>query len=223
MGLHRLYWIPDELTGDKGVYVEYPADELWAILSLESHRHRAGIVGENLGTVPPEVNAAMTKHDIRQMYVVQYEIMGDLKNPFLRPPSRKCVASLNTHDMPPFRAFLDGTDIADRVKLGFIDEKIATKERRERRLMRNAIERWRKVSPLRRGTAAERSDRQGVAHKLCRRRDFLCQSRSAYRIHSTSNLLRCIIASYEKRVLAVSGHFARVDLAVRPSRRCRTL
>jgi 4-alpha-glucanotransferase len=142
MGLHRLYWIPDELTGDKGVYVEYPADELWAILSLESHRHRAGIVGENLGTVPPEVNAAMTKHDIRQMYVVQYEIMGDLKNPFLRPPSRKCVASLNTHDMPPFRAFLDGTDIADRVKLGFIDEKIATKERRERRLMRTAIERW---------------------------------------------------------------------------------
>ena len=53
MGLHRLYWIPDELTGDKGVYVEYPADELWAILCLESHRYRAGIVGENLGTVPP--------------------------------------------------------------------------------------------------------------------------------------------------------------------------
>src|SRR5207302_4991064 len=23
MGLHRLYWIPDGLTGDKGVYVEY--------------------------------------------------------------------------------------------------------------------------------------------------------------------------------------------------------
>src|SRR5215467_13280189 len=62
MGLHRLYWIPDELTGDKGVYVEYPAEELWAILSLESHRHRAGIVGENLGTVPPEVNVAMRKH-----------------------------------------------------------------------------------------------------------------------------------------------------------------
>src|SRR5204862_921835 len=92
MGLHRLYWIPDELTGDKGVYVEYPAGELWAILSLESHRHRAGIVGENLGTVPPAVNAAMAKHDIRQMYVVQYEIMGDPDDPRLRPPAKKCVA-----------------------------------------------------------------------------------------------------------------------------------
>src|SRR5262249_11939452 len=55
MGLHRLYWIPDELTGNKGVYVKYPAEELWAILSLESHRHRVGIVGENLGMVPPTV------------------------------------------------------------------------------------------------------------------------------------------------------------------------
>jgi len=139
MGLHRLFWIPDGLTGDKGVYVEYPADELWAILSVESHRHRAGIVGENLGTVPPEVNAAMQKHDIRQMYVVQYEIMGDPDNPKLPPPPEKCVASLNTHDMPPYRAFLDGLDIDDRVKLGLIDEKIARKERRQRAKMRRVL------------------------------------------------------------------------------------
>jgi 4-alpha-glucanotransferase len=141
MGLHRLYWIPNDLTGDKGVYVEYPAEELWAILSLESHRYKAGIVGENLGTVPPSVNAAMKKHDIRQMYVVQYEIMGDAEKP-LRPPPEKCVASLNTHDMPPFRAFLDGADIDDRLDLGFINEKIAHTERKQRKLMRAALEKW---------------------------------------------------------------------------------
>ena len=140
MGLHRLYWIPNGLTGDKGVYVEYPAEELWAILSLESHRYQAGIVGENLGTVPPAVNVAMKKHDIRQMYVVQYEIMEDVNKPALRPPPEKCVASLNTHDMPPFRAFLDGTDIDDRVDLGFINEKIARIERKQRKLMRAALE-----------------------------------------------------------------------------------
>ena len=81
MGLHRLYWIPDELTGDKGVYVEYPAEELWAILSLESHRHQAGIVGENLGIVPPAVNRSMKRHNIAKIYVVQYEIMGIQRNP----------------------------------------------------------------------------------------------------------------------------------------------
>jgi 4-alpha-glucanotransferase len=139
MGLQRLYWIPDELTGDKGVYVDYPAEELWAILSLESRRHSAGIVGENLGTVAPAVNAAMTRHDIRQMYVTQYEIMSRPDNPTLRPPARKSVASLNTHDMPPFAAFLDGMDIDDRLALGLLDQKMAGKERKQRAQMRRAL------------------------------------------------------------------------------------
>jgi 4-alpha-glucanotransferase len=143
MGLHRLYWIPDELTGDKGVYVEYPAEELWAILCLESHRYRAGIVGENLGTVPPAVNTAMKRHGIREMYVVQYEIMGDPRKPTLREPPAKSVATLNTHDMPPFRAFLDGTDIDDRIDLGFLDEKDAREERRQRTLMRRKLRSFR--------------------------------------------------------------------------------
>src|SRR5437868_1278418 len=139
MGLHRLYWIPEELSGDKGVYVEYPAEELYAILSLESHRHHAGIVGENLGTVPPAVNAAMARHNIAQMYVVQYEIVGNPKNPRLGPPPRKSVASLNTHDMAPFQAFLEGTDIDDRVDLGFLDKKMAAIERKQRALQKRAL------------------------------------------------------------------------------------
>jgi len=133
MGLHRLYWIPDELTGDKGVYVDYPAEELYAILSLESHRYRAGIVGENLGTVPPAVNAALARHNIRPMYVLQYEIMGNPQKPRLRPVPAKCVASLNTHDMPPFRAFLEGLDIEDRMDLGLLNTKTARKERKQRK------------------------------------------------------------------------------------------
>jgi 4-alpha-glucanotransferase len=145
MGLHRLYCIPNELTGEKGVYVEYPAEELWAILCLESHRYQAGIVGENLGTVPPEVNKAMKRHRIREMYVVQYEIMGDPKKPALRPPPVKSVASLNTHDMPPFRAFLDGSDIDDRIDLSFLDEKAARQERKERALMRRKLSSFRKA------------------------------------------------------------------------------
>jgi len=139
MGLHRLYWIPAELTGDKGVYVKYPAEELWAILSLESHRYMAGIVGENLGTVPPEVNQAMEKHDIRQMYVLQYEIMENPDNPSVREPAMKCIASLNTHDMPPFRAFLDESDIDDRLDLGFLDEETARKEHKSRKTMIQAL------------------------------------------------------------------------------------
>jgi len=143
MGLHRLWWIPDGLTGDKGVYVEYPAEEFYAILSLESHRYKAGIVGENLGTVPPAVNASMARHDIRGMYVVQYEIMGNPKNPKLRAVPKKCVASLNTHDMPPFKAFIEGKDIEDRLDLGFLDPKLVPEERRTRAKARDYIGRMR--------------------------------------------------------------------------------
>jgi 4-alpha-glucanotransferase len=145
MGLHRLYWIPNELTGDKGVYVDYPAEELWAILCLESHRFQAGIVGENLGTVPPAVNAAMKKHGILEMYVTQYEIMANPDKPSLRRPPAKSVACLNTHDMPPFRAFLDGDDIDDRVDLDLIDKRMARKEHKQRKGMRKELFSFRKA------------------------------------------------------------------------------
>ena len=120
MGLHRLYWIPAGLQGDKGVYVRYPAEEMYAILSIESHRCGAGIVGENLGMVPPEVNVSMDRHNIRQLYVVQYETVVEGAGG-LRPPPRGSIASLNTHDMFPFEAFLKGMDITDRMKLGFLN------------------------------------------------------------------------------------------------------
>src|SRR5678816_1995995 len=77
MGLHRLYWIPEGLSGDRGLYVRYPAEEMYAILSLESHRANAGIVGENLGVVPDEVNKSMAKHNVRRLYVAQYETAVD--------------------------------------------------------------------------------------------------------------------------------------------------
>jgi 4-alpha-glucanotransferase len=139
MGLNRLYWIPNELSGDKGVYVEYPADELYAILSVESHRSKAGIVGENLGIVPPEVNHAMARHNIQQMYIVQYEITGDTSRDTLRTAPANCVASLNTHDLPPFQAFLDGTDIDDRLQLGFLTEEDALEERHQRLYLKQAL------------------------------------------------------------------------------------
>ena len=139
MGLHRLYWIPEGLTGDKGVYVEYPADELYAILCVESHRYQAGIVGENLGTVPPGVNRGLSRHNLRQMYVVQYEIMGNPDEPKLRPVPAKTFASVNTHDMPTFQAFLDGMDIDDRLDLGFLNQTDSRKERRQRATMRRAL------------------------------------------------------------------------------------
>lgn len=139
MGLHRLFWIPEGLSGDQGLYVQYPADEIYAILSVESHRHDAGIIGENLGLVPAHVNEALERHNVRQLYIVQAELSLDSRRKPLRKPSADTVASLNTHDMAPFQSFLDGADIADRLDLKFLDRKSAVKEKKTRVRLRSAL------------------------------------------------------------------------------------
>jgi 4-alpha-glucanotransferase len=137
MGLHRLFWIPEGHSAKDGVYVRYRHEELYAILTLESKRHGCVVVGEDLGTVPPEVPRAMARHGLRRMYVVQYEMKAE--DPPLPAPPAASVASLNTHDMPPFRAWFEGTDIDDRVEQGLLDEVGAKRERETREKMRRAL------------------------------------------------------------------------------------
>ncbi|MFC2041260.1 4-alpha-glucanotransferase [Chloroflexota bacterium] len=138
MGLHRLLCIPDGMEARQGVYLRYRAEELYAILSLESHRNKAVIVGEDLGTVPPYVRSAMRKHALYRMYVVHYELASDPKKG-LPPVSRDSVASLNTHDMPPFAAFWQGLDIEERLSLGLLDEAGAKQEKKNFADMKRAL------------------------------------------------------------------------------------
>jgi 4-alpha-glucanotransferase len=137
MQLHRLFWIPQGMEARDGVYIRYPAEELYAVLSLESHRHQAMIVGENLGTVPPEVYESMDRHEILGMYVVQYELQPQQG---LREPPARSVASLNTHDMPTFRAYWEGRDALVLRELGFFDDEQARAELERRAAIRRWIE-----------------------------------------------------------------------------------
>jgi 4-alpha-glucanotransferase len=136
MGLHRLWWVPHGCPASEGAYVSYPAAEMYAILSVESHRHKAILVGENLGTVPPEVNESMNRHGVRRMYVLQYE--QPAHGP-VRKPEPNEVASLNTHDMPAFAAYWSGEDIADRHDLGLIPKADLPRERRQRAELRKSL------------------------------------------------------------------------------------
>ena len=136
MGLHRLWWVPHGHPASAGAYVSYPAEELYAIFSVESHRHKTTLVGENLGTVPPEVNESMDRHGLRRMYVLQYE---QQPNGPLRKPEKQVVASVNTHDMPSFAAHWNGLDIADRADLGLLPQKELPRERRNREQLRKNL------------------------------------------------------------------------------------
>ena len=138
MGLHRLWWVPSGGEARDGAYVGYPAEELYAILSLEAHRSGALVVGEDLGTVPGVVRRSMRSHAIHRTYVVQYELNEDGEET-LSPVPAEALASLNTHDMPTFAAFWDGLDIPDRVALGLLPEEDAEEERRQRAALTDAL------------------------------------------------------------------------------------
>lgn len=145
MGLHHLFWVPEGMEAKEGVYVRYPAEEMYAILSVESHKHRCLVVGENLGTVPAYVNETMAQHGVHGLYVTQYEVSPD-PNWRLREVPATSVASLNTHDMPPFAAFWEGREIERWQALGLISEaeargRIEARHAAKRNLARLLIER----------------------------------------------------------------------------------
>ncbi|MEW6448084.1 MAG: 4-alpha-glucanotransferase [Bacillota bacterium] len=116
MALHRLFWVPKGVTAREGVYVRYRPEEFYAILTIESQKHKAVIVGEDLGTVPPDVRTAMSRHGINRMYILPFELTGNPQRP-LNQVSANTLTSLNTHDMPPFAAFWSTTDKHERSKL----------------------------------------------------------------------------------------------------------
>ncbi|MCC6238493.1 MAG: 4-alpha-glucanotransferase [Dehalococcoidia bacterium] len=129
MGLHRLYVIPRNASASEGTYVHQHPDEAWAILCLESHRARATVIGEDLGTVPAAVRGAMRRHHVGGSYVVQYEASPQRRRT-LPPPPRLAAASPNTHDMPTFEGWSAGRDIELLRELGYAEESHAALEER---------------------------------------------------------------------------------------------
>ena len=138
MGLHRLYWIPKGMDARQGTYVQYRPGEFYAILALESHRHEAVIVGEDLGTVPKYVRGRMTEHGLKRMYVAQFQFRPDPKEPLGVVPGSS-VAGLNTHDMRPFSGFWNEFDIDDQLELGLLREEDAREDRIRRRDLKLAL------------------------------------------------------------------------------------
>ncbi len=148
MALHRLYWIPNGFETDQGTYVHYPQEELCAVLCLESVRNQCHIVGENLGTVPPEVDRMLEDHGISPMYIIEYELAeAGTDATMAGPTTDNELIGINTHDMATFAGFWSGSDIDERVALGQLTPTEVEEERSARTHQKEMLLRTLNLNP----------------------------------------------------------------------------
>src|SRR6195952_3490583 len=124
-GLWRLWWIPPGDGPDRGTYVHYDADVMLAVLALEAHRAGAIVVGEDLGTVEPEVTKALADNEMLGCAVSWFTRDESAPGQPLLAPGRwpsRAAASLSTHDLPTAAGFLRGEHVRARADLGLLDD-----------------------------------------------------------------------------------------------------
>lgn len=124
-GLWRLWWIPPGDTPDRGTYVHYDAEVMLAVLALEAHRAAAVVVGEDLGTVEPEVTEALAANGMLGSAVSWFTRDESASGQPLLPAASwppRAAASLSTHDLPTAAGFLRGEHVRVRAELGLLDD-----------------------------------------------------------------------------------------------------
>jgi 4-alpha-glucanotransferase len=117
------------------------SEELFGILALESVRHGALVVGEDLGTVPPEVPKVLQGWGVLGSKVAVFERdfhSGRFRS--AREYPRLSLATVNTHDLPPLVGWLDERDIQLRSELGDLADPVQRDTmRRGRAIDRTAL------------------------------------------------------------------------------------
>ena len=112
MGLFRMYWIPPESPASSGAYVYQYGAELLELAVTEAARSGTALIGEDLGTVEPEVRTAMAERD-----VFGYRVGWFDPEPVRTWPATT-LGTLTTHDLPTVAGMWTGADEAMRSEAG---------------------------------------------------------------------------------------------------------
>ncbi len=116
LGLQRLWLVPDGGSPTQGAYLRYPFDDLCRLVALESWRHRAIVIGEDLGTVPDGFRAQLAARGILGTDVMWYVREHGLYTDPQRWPAT-AVAMASTHDLPTVAGWWLGRDLEWRSEL----------------------------------------------------------------------------------------------------------
>ncbi len=138
MGLWQLFLIPDGVSAREGGYLRYPTRDMLRVLAEESHKARAIIVGEDLGSVPRGFRAVMAQARVLSYRLLYFE---QTERGFL-PPRRypeSALACLSTHDLPTLADWWQGHDIAQRERFGLVDPETSAGHREDRQRERTDL------------------------------------------------------------------------------------
>jgi 4-alpha-glucanotransferase len=129
MRFFRLYWIPDGVDATHGAYVRYYASDLIRILALESVRQRFVVIGEDLGTVEPDVRETLNRFGVLSYRLLYFEknARGEFRKPAEYP--ERALVSATTHDLPTLAGFWLGEDIEARRRAGVLPDEAGYRDR----------------------------------------------------------------------------------------------
>lgn len=114
LGLFRTFWIPTDGSPASGAYVRSNAEELLAVLAIESERAGTFVVGEDLGTVGPGVRETLAANGVLGTRLVYFED---------GPPSTwqsNVLGAATTHDLPTIAGVWTGADGRLREEAGLV-------------------------------------------------------------------------------------------------------
>ena len=111
LGLRRLWILPLGETAAAGAYLNFPLEDMLRILAIESHRARAVVIGEDLGTVPAGLRDRLEAREVLGMRVLWFE--RDKDGDFTPPDQwhRQAASMTGTHDLPTVAGWWQERDI----------------------------------------------------------------------------------------------------------------
>lgn len=168
LGMRRMWLVPPGAGAADGVYLDYPMQDMLRLLVLEAWRHKALVVGENLGTVPEGFNDQLERKGILGTSVLWFErspvkprqpdaqagqeLEGKADSaepadadsaevPAFLPPAQWpawSMATPTTHDLPTIHGWWSGRDLEWRAS-GEPDPQETVARRRDKNALWQAL------------------------------------------------------------------------------------
>ena len=121
LGLARLWVVPDGGSAADGAYISFPIEDMLRLIALESQRHRAIVLAEDLGTIPEGFQDRLERAGMLGMRVLWFEKRSDR---FTSPRvwTKGATAMTSTHDLPTVAGWWAGRDLEWRGRLDLLGD-----------------------------------------------------------------------------------------------------